>query len=90
MNKKALIDTLNSLTVGQFSTIQSRLDEVRETTHAAGLDEIAAILDEARAALDGFDLKGFRKKVQHAVSRLGHLRDEKALLATKLPPGLER
>ena len=90
MNKKALIDTLNSLTVGQFSTIQSRLDEVRAATREAGLDEIATILDEARSALDEFDLKSFRKRVQHAVSRLGHVRDETASLATKLPPGLDR
>jgi len=76
MDIKGLIDVLNNLTVGELATLRSRLAEVREEVAARGLDEIVAILDEARARLDALDVKGFRKKVQHAVSRLGHVRDD--------------
>ncbi len=86
MDKKALIDVLNNLTIGELGTLRSRLAEVRETVAEKGLDEIAEILDEARARLDALDIKGFRKKVQHAVSRLGHVREETT--AKERPSGI--
>lgn len=89
MNKKALIETLNGLVVGEFSRIQSRLVEVREQLGEAGAEEIVTILDEAKTHLDAFDLKAYRKKIQHAVSRIGHLKDGSSL-STKLPPHIRR
>jgi hypothetical protein len=74
MDKKALIDTLNNLTTGELSRLNSRLEELRAETERQGLDEVPRILGEARRLLHAGDIKGFRKKVQHAVSRLGHLR----------------
>ncbi len=78
MDKKALIDVLNNLTIGELGTLRSRLAEVRNVVAGKGLDEIVTILDEARARLDALDIRGFRKKIQHAVSRLGHVREETA------------
>ena len=40
-----------------------------------GLADVAGALDEALAALAAFDLKTFRKRINHAVSRLGHARE---------------
>ncbi len=88
MDKRALISALNNLSVGEFSRIRSRLSALREELSAVGLDEVAGILAEAEGCLDDFDLKGFRKKVQHAVSRLGHVKEASASLATKLPRSL--
>ncbi len=75
MTIKALIEVLNNLTAGELSRLSATLAEVRAEVRALGLDEIGAILDEAVAALDACDLKLFRRKLQHAVSRLGHVRE---------------
>ena len=72
MNVRSLIQVLNNLTVGEFSRLEGRVREARDETRRQGLDEITAILDEALVLLRSGDVKGFRRKVQHAVSRLGH------------------
>lgn len=72
MTTKALIDVLNNLTSGELSRLSVRLADVRAAARDMGLDEVVALLDEATAALDASDLKTFRRKIQHAVSRLGH------------------
>ncbi len=90
MNKKALIDTLNNLNVGELATLERRLAEVRREVAEQGLDEITTILGEAQDQLDACDLKAFRKKLQHAVSRLGHVRPGERPLATKLPAHLRK
>ena len=41
---------------------------------AAGHDEVASIVGEAHGALADGDLKTYRKKVETAVAKLGHLR----------------
>jgi hypothetical protein len=73
MQPKAIIDVLNNLTVGEFSRLEGRLREVREQVTKMGHDEIAALLGEAQQCLVLGDMKTFRRKIQHAVSRLGHL-----------------
>ena len=75
MTIKGLIETLNNLTSGELSRIASRVEEVRAEAHALALDEVVVLLDEALALLEAGDVKGFRKKLHHAVSRLGHLRE---------------
>ncbi|MDQ7087139.1 MAG: hypothetical protein Q9Q13_04435 [Acidobacteriota bacterium] len=71
--------------------MSTRLDEVRGEVRAAGHAEIATILDEAAERLAAFDVKEFRRRVQHAVSRLGHVKDEGPRpLAPRLPSRLRR
>ncbi len=75
MTIRALIEVLNNLTTGELARLSARVTEVRDACRTMGQDEPAAILDEALAALAACDLKTFRKRVQHAVSRLGHARE---------------
>jgi hypothetical protein len=75
MTTRALIETLNNLTFGELGRLSARVVEVRAEAAKLGQDEAARILDEALAALAAGDLRAFRKKIQHAVSRLGHARD---------------
>lgn len=75
---KGLIHTLNHLTIGEIGTLRYRVTEVRTAVKSLGLDEIAEILDEALDHLERGDLKAFRKKIAHGVSRLGHVRDPAA------------
>ncbi len=72
MTIKALIEVLNNLTSGELGRMSARVREVRHEAASMGLEEVVRILDDALASLDACDLKGFRKKLQHAVSRLGH------------------
>lgn len=69
-----MIEVLNSLSVGELSSLRRKVEEVREGADQQGLTEITAILDEALAHLAAGDLRTFRRKVAHAVSRLGHVR----------------
>lgn len=75
MTIRALIDVLNNLTTGELGRLAARVTEVRDEAERMGLDEVARILDDALLALAAGDLKSFRKRVQHAVSRLGHARE---------------
>lgn len=72
MSTRPLIEALNSLNIGDLESMARKVGETRAAAAAAGLSEIACTLDEAQAALDRADFKTFRKKIQHAVSRLGH------------------
>lgn len=72
MSVKTIIDVLNNLTFGEISRLRGRVQEARAETAALGHGEIALALDEALALLETGDLKGFRKKIQNVVSRLGH------------------
>lgn len=69
-----LIALLNALNFGDLDAIRSRLDEARAALAGLGHDEVAAIVGEAEAALNGGDLKTYKKRVATAISRLGHLR----------------
>ncbi len=75
MTIRALIEVLNNLTTGELSRLSARVVEVRDQARALGLAEVVAILEEALELLAAGDLKGFRRKIQHAVSRLGHARE---------------
>lgn len=74
MRVKSLIEGLNSLNVGEVSTLSSRVKQYRDEAQDSGLNEVTEILDEALASLQAMDVKTFRKKIQHSVSRLGHVR----------------
>jgi hypothetical protein len=69
-----MIEALNSLSVGEVSSLRRRVEEVRDHAARQELSEITAILDEALEQLAACDLKAFRRKIAHAVSRLGHVR----------------
>ena len=70
---KAIV-TLNSIHVGEMERITRRLDEVRKTLLELDEPELITSLDEARQAIESGQLPRFRKRIQHVVSRLGHLR----------------
>lgn len=72
MTVKSIIDVLNNLTLGEISRMRGRVVEARADVEKLGHAEIVDALDEALAHLDAGDIKAFRKRVQHAVSRLGH------------------
>ena len=68
------ISTLNSLGVGDVDRIRRRLCEVETVMATLGAEELVQMLTDAREALDGGDVPLFRRRVQHVVSKLGHLR----------------
>jgi hypothetical protein len=74
MEIRAIIDVLNNLTTGEFSRLEARVREARDACDERGLEEVVLILEAGLESLALGDLKGFRKKVQRAVSRLGHAR----------------
>jgi hypothetical protein len=69
-----IIALLNSLSLGDLDAIRAKLEEASSACDALGREELAAVLAEARAALSSGDLKTYRKRVETAVARLGHLR----------------
>jgi hypothetical protein len=69
-----VIALLNALTHGDLEAITSKLSEARGACEQLGHDEVASIVGEAHGALAGGDLKTYRKKVETAVAKLGHLR----------------
>ena len=69
-----VIALLNALTLGDLDAIRARLSEAHGACEQLGHAEVAALVAEANAALSGGDLRTYRKKVETAVARLGHLR----------------
>jgi hypothetical protein len=69
-----LIALLHSLSFGDLDAIRAKLDEAAAACEELGREELSSLVAEARTALGGGDLKTFRKRVETAVSRLGHLR----------------
>ncbi len=69
-----IISTLNSIHLGELDRIVRRLDEVRDVLQDLEKPELEDYVNKARAAIQGGDLPLFRKRIQHVVSRLGHLR----------------
>jgi low affinity Fe/Cu permease len=69
-----LIAHLQGLTVGDLDALRAKLDEGIAASRALGHEEVALVLDDARRSLARGDLKTFRKRVETAVARLGHLR----------------
>lgn len=72
---RQIIQTLNTLGVGELDRVLGQLDEARaELREREDLTEIAIDLQEARDAITSGDLKTYRKRLERAVSRLGHAR----------------
>jgi len=69
-----VIALLNALTHGDLEAIRTKLAEARGACEQLGHDEVASIVAEANGALSDGDLKTYRKKVETAVAKLGHLR----------------
>jgi hypothetical protein len=69
-----VIALLNALTQGDLEAIRAKLAEARGACETLGHDDVASIVGEAQGALAGGDLKTYRKKVETAVAKLGHLR----------------
>jgi hypothetical protein len=69
-----VIALLNALTQGDLEAIRAKLTEARGACLQLGHDDVASIVAEADGALSGGDLKTYRKKVETAVAKLGHLR----------------
>lgn len=74
MTTSQLIAHLNGLTVGGLDSLTARIEAAIAACRALGHEAVAPILDEARESLRQGDLKTFRKRVETAVARLGHLR----------------
>jgi hypothetical protein len=74
MNAAQLIQFLNSIGVGEVGAIQDKLERARRACLALGLEDLALRLQEASTALRDGDPKTFRKRIELAVSRLGHLK----------------
>lgn len=68
------IVTLNSLQMGDVERILLRLEQVSEVLRELSQEALVQSIEEAREAIRQADLPLFRKRVQHVVSRLGHLR----------------
>jgi hypothetical protein len=69
-----VIALLNALTQGDLDAIRAKLAEARGACEQLGHGEVASIVAEAHGALSGGDLKTYRRKVETAVAKLGHLR----------------
>ena len=69
-----VIAILNALTHGDLEAIGTKLEEARGACEALGHGEVASVVAEARGALFVGDLRTYRKKVETAVAKLGHLR----------------
>ena len=73
MDAKQLIAFLNAIHVGQLDSIEAKLGEATAACERLGAHDLVESLADAKEALDGLDMKRYRKRVQHVVSRLGHL-----------------
>jgi hypothetical protein len=70
-----LIAYLNALTFGDLEALASKLEAARSACVALGHGEIAETIEAARAALEVGDVKTYRRKIETAVSRLGHVKN---------------
>jgi hypothetical protein len=75
MTAQQLIAFLNALTFGDLSALASKLEQGRSACAALGHGEIAQVIEEARVALGNGDVKTYRRKLETAVSRLGHVKN---------------
>ena len=70
---RQIIRTLNTLGVGELGRVLAQLDEARAAVRdRENLVEVALSLQEARDAIASGDMKTYRKRLERAVSRLGH------------------
>lgn len=74
MTPSQLIAFLNALHLGDVDALRAKLDEAGTACAGLGQDELVAQLGSARTALDGGDVRTYRKRIETVISRLGHLR----------------
>ena len=74
MNAQQLIAFLNALTFGDLLGLASKLEQARSACAALGHGEIAEVVGEAAAALKCGDVRTYRRKLETAVARLGHVK----------------
>ena len=74
MTPDRILAILHSLGRGDLETVRARLAEARQGCLDLGRPELAALLEEAAAALQGGDIRTWRRRVETAIARLGHLR----------------
>lgn len=74
MTPSQLIAMLNAMTCGDVDSLAAKLTEARESCVDLSCPDLAELLEEARTALQGADLKTYRKRIETVVARLGHLR----------------
>ena len=74
MNVAQIMASLNSIHMGDLEVISSRLEQAHAACRELGHDELAEALEEAKQAFSKADVKLFRKRVDHVVARLGHLK----------------
>jgi len=65
---------LHAIHIGAMDGIQAKIDKAREACVELDQLDLAKTLDEAGAALGEADLKTYRKRLETAISRLGHVR----------------
>ena len=81
MTPGQLIAYLNAMSCGDLEGLAAKLDEAGRACTALKQGELADKLGEAREALLEGDLKGYRKRVETVVARLGHLKARQATRA---------
>ena len=74
MTPSQLIAFLNAMSCGDLESLAAKLDDASRACTELEQGELAGKLGEAREALLEGDLKGYRKRVETVVARLGHLK----------------
>ena len=74
MNPDELIAFLNAIRIGDLDLIRTRLGEAQEACKGLERPDLSDKLGEALLALDGLDMKTYRRRIETVVSNLGHLR----------------
>lgn len=74
MTAQQLIAFLNALSLGDLESLLGKLDEARGALATLGHDDLVATIGDAQGALRAGDVKTYRRKVQTAIARLGHLK----------------
>jgi hypothetical protein len=74
MDPSQIIASLNALSFGDLESIDLRLAEAESACASLGAEDVLGRLRGAREALRSADPRAFRRHVEAAVSKLGHLR----------------
>lgn len=74
MDVASILASLKNLHLGDLAAIDARLLEAEDACRDLGADEIVERIAGAREALRSADTRSFRKHVEAAVSKLGHMK----------------
>lgn len=77
MTPNQLIAFLNAMTCGDLESMAGKLEEARRACLDLEDEDLSSKLSEAREALLSGDLKTYRKRLETAVARLGHMKSRK-------------